>query len=241
MFATSRDFLAMFRHVHKTNTNLRTFNPIRCTVSTMTIKGLLGGQVPFQTVRRKADVLKTHGLDVQEHSKFLNQMSVKSGGACIKIFQNGSVQCTGLQSPLIFVECMDRLCSVLEIPLESSETVMINVNFDCRRSIPLAALRDALDLSYDPDCSYSGVRGRIECDHAEASVMAFATGRVILSGSSPSNIHVIYNVLCTKLDAIFDRHADMSDKQQTNKSKGKHMESYMIHNGYSSRLTMFDI
>jgi hypothetical protein len=103
--------------------------------------------------------LQQNGLRLQTNSKdFNNQVTVKSGNASIKIFTNGRVHCTGSQSLVFFIECMNRLCSTLSVTLERAEIVMINLNFGCQRSIPLPILKDYLGVSYDPDC-YSGVKG----------------------------------------------------------------------------------
>ena len=64
-------------------------------------------------------------------------------------------------------------------------------------------LQRALGISFDPDCKYPGLRGKIE--NAVASLMAFASGKVILSGASPDSFRAVCGMLWGKLDTIFGK------------------------------------
>jgi TATA-box binding protein (TBP) (component of TFIID and TFIIIB) len=244
MFETSRAFTQMFRQIGDTNKILQSFTPKRCTISTMTIQGKLNKGISVETIKsHHRNQLQQNGLRLQTNSKdFNNQVTVKSGNASIKIFTNGRVHCTGSQSLVFFIECMDRLCSTLSVTLQRAEIVMINLNFGCQRSIPLPILKDYLGVSYDPDC-YSGVKGTVVQGDASATVMAFSTGSVIISGGStpPAGLHAIYEHVCIMLDTIFRTHPDTNPPIVKPNTRARHVDRYEIQHGYSSRLTVFDL
>lgn len=236
LFSTSREVLDMFESIHHTNGRLRQFDPKRCAISTMTIIGTLSKAVSVSEIREREDDLIDGGL-VVEHKRgsFMNQITVKSGNASIKLFRNGTVQCTGSQSVVAFVECMDRLCEVLDATLEDARIAMMNINFHCRRSIPLRALQETLGFAYDPDMNFCGAR----LDQGDAKTTAYATGNIIISGASPKALSTAYGNVCTQLDRVFETHPNMK-KDPLIKTKAQ-IDSYMIQHGYSSRLTTFDL
>jgi TATA-box binding protein (TBP) (component of TFIID and TFIIIB) len=209
----------------------------------MTIQGTLNKGIPVETIKSHGNLMRQNGLRIQTNSKdFNNQVTVKSGNASIKIFTNGRVHCTGSQSLVFFIECMDRLCRTLSVTLERADIVMINLNFGCQRSIPLPILKDYLGISYDPDC-YSGVKGTVVQGNASATIMAFSTGSVIISGgsTSPAGLHAIYEHVCIMLDTIFRTHRDTNPPIVKPNTRARHVDQYEIQHGYSSRLTVFDL
>lgn len=226
----------MFRVIDRTNDTLRHFNPRRCAISTMTIIGKLNTEVSFSDITTSEDQLEDHGLTIQhDHASFMNQVTVKSGNASIKLFRNGTVQCTGSQSIVFFVECMDRLCDALDVTLIDAHIAMMNVNLHCRRSIPFGPLQTA-GFEYNPDLKYSGAKLQMGGESA-VKVTAFASGNITLSGSDPHAIHAVYTTVSGTLDAIFQGHPNTStDSLITTKAQ---IKSYLIQHGYSSRLIAF--
>src|SRR5210317_988822 len=130
MFETSRAFTQMFRQIGVTNHRvLHSFTPKRCTISTMTIQGTLNKGIPVETIKSHGNLMRQNGLRIQTNSKdFNNQVTVKSGNASIKIFTNGRVHCTGSQSLVFFIECMDRLCRTLNKEHEALRPGTVNTS-----------------------------------------------------------------------------------------------------------------
>jgi len=234
LFSTSQAVTGMFRVIDRTNNTLRHFNPKRCAISTMTIIGKLSAEILFSDITACEDELEDHGLVIHPGG-FMNQVTVKSGNASIKLFRNGTVQCTGSQSLVFFVECMDRLCDALDVTLVDAHIAMMNVNLHCRRNIPFGPLQLA-GFEYNPDLKYSGAKLQTD-ENSTVKVTAFASGNITLSGSDPHAIQTAYTTVSAMLDTIFQGHPNMSAEPLiTTKAQ---IKSYMIQHGYSSRLMAF--
>lgn len=207
----------------------------------MTLNGILSRHLSTDFIETEMrEVLEENGLIVQGSKGFLNQSTVKSDRASVKLFTNGSFQYTGAQNLVAFVETMDRLCNTLDVMLEQVSIANIQMKFACNRSIPLPEIQNRLGISYDPDF-YAGARGSVERDGVSSNLVTFSTGRVILNSASPTHLHVIYKVTCDALDSIYEGHHTNIHGNGYGNSKGKHTNKYMIHRGYSSRLALFNL
>lgn len=133
----------------------------------------------------------------------------------VKVFNTGKLETPGVQNDEHFNIILENVIKLLQPyclqPLdyrrESTETVLINSNFNCGFLIKREILLDILEKQYriqciyDP-CSYPGIQCKYfyndEKDgrQLEVSFMIFRTGSVLISGKCNENIlYKIYNFL----------------------------------------------
>jgi TATA-box binding protein (TBP) (component of TFIID and TFIIIB) len=224
--------------------------PRNCNVSTMTVCGKINTSLDVESVWNSLEAAcAPYGLDIpcespkKKTKTFYNQLTVKSNNTSIKLFSNGSVQVTGVKSPVHFADVMDRVCSALgsllgDSPsLESASISLINAVFSASVKLPLRVLRQALEdaghsASYDPD-AYPGINAKIHVDPNFITVMIFTSGTVIISGAkTPEHVSSVYHTVCTIIDSL---DFEMNESPPAHCSLGT-LAMYSILNGYSSRI-----
>jgi hypothetical protein len=148
----------------------------------------------------------------------------------VKIFNTGKLEIPGIQDETTFVKVLEQVIDVLQPNVHnklaykpnSSETVLINSNFNCGYYIDRDKLHNILKFKYniqtiyDP-CSYPGIQCKFYynpndkeqtgCQQSEknkingenlqdVSFMIFRTGSILISGKCDKNIiMIIYEFL----------------------------------------------
>jgi hypothetical protein len=148
----------------------------------------------------------------------------------VKIFNTGKLEIPGIQSEKCFSFILDEVIRILqpfvketlEYKPNSSETVLINSNFNCGFYINREVLHDILKYKYkiqsiyDP-CSYPGIQSKFYFNPdvkeqkgwqisqeekntyknvSKVSFMIFRTGSILISGKCDENVlNVIYEYL----------------------------------------------
>lgn len=258
MIQWTRNFTQSYNHMLKNISDLNatfkgsSLHPGVCTVSTMTICGVLNLyplKLSTEWMRRiveATDILERYGFTctVNDSNQFLNCISINSGSASVKLFNNGKTQLTGAKALVHYLEIMDRVCSCLtEIhgthhSLEESHIGIINVKCSINCHIPLQRFRDTMSTthptlvsSYDPDTRYPGV----VCKHKEkkATLMVFKTGNIIICAKSPEDIEYMYTTGCTLLKSM---DVEPLERENIHTSYKNNMDMFMIQHGYSSSI-----
>jgi len=172
----------------------------------------------------------------------------------VKVFNTGKLEIPGVQSDIAFDMILKQLLEIMqphmELPLSykenSSETVLINSNFNCGFYINRESLYDILKLKYniqaiyDP-CSYPGIQCKFYynpdigiqngCQNLEenknikeVSFMIFRTGSVLIVGRCDENVlMIIYeflkNILHDEYKNIFQKNIKINEDIKIKKKK----------------------
>jgi TATA-box binding protein (TBP) (component of TFIID and TFIIIB) len=155
----------------------------------------------------------------------------------IKVFNTGKLEIPGVQSEAMFEKVLKHIIEILqpyhEYPIsykQTSDTVLINSNFNCgfyiNREVLYDTLRNKYNIQaiYDP-CSYPGIQCKFYYNNdigvqtgmqiskenkdkynniTEVSFMIFRTGSVLIVGMCDENIlEVIYHFLTSLLKTEF--------------------------------------
>jgi len=229
------------------------------------------GRIKFKDIRKitvgisKKDIMSCRSKKKQAfYNCFVMIMRLKMDGVFrefhIKVFNTGKLEIPGVQSDAMF-ECVllniiSTLQPYVETPLsykKTSDTVLINSNFNCGFYINREVLYDILKYKYkiqciyDP-CSYPGIQckfyydpkigiqtglmtlGNTNDDKTEVSFMIFRTGSVLIVGMCEENVLVeIYNFLKQLLKAEFVNICQkIIHKDSMMKSKKKKIRRKMI-------------
>jgi TATA-box binding protein (TBP) (component of TFIID and TFIIIB) len=258
MVHVCRGFDDMLRGVAAVNAALRSLRPSLCSISMMTITGVLScASVALSAVFER--LLETDGRWESislapvamarggRGRNFSNQLALVHGRMAIKLFKNGSIHVTGCRSVVAFAAAADDLCTMLRVfsdtphRLNTAEIHMINATYSVDRSLPLATLRSAcLDAgigsaSYEPDI-YAALRVKIPLPASEhkATAIAFKTGCIMLSGArKPSDITHVYGVFCRVIDGL----SPVPSTPRLRPVNLHHLDTWSISGGYSSRIT----
>ena len=198
----SRQFHEMLVSIAGTNGRLGTLVPSKCSVSTMTVCGKLGADDIQQEIAEISSPTKR-----ARNASFYNQVTVEILGVSLKLFGNGSIQATGVKSPVHFVDVIDTACRDLldGAQLQTVEVALINVVFTAGILLPLGTLRHVFeraghDASYDPEV-YPGVSVKVVDGSRRVTVIIFASGSIsILGAKTPENVSNVYDVVCTVID-----------------------------------------
>jgi hypothetical protein len=203
------------------------------------------GRIKFKDIRKitigisKKDIMSCRSKKKQAfYNCFVMIMRLKMDGIFkefhIKVFNTGKLEIPGVQSDPMFECVLLNIISTLQPYVETkmsykktSDTVLINSNFNCGFFINREVLYDILKYKYkiqciyDP-CSYPGIQskfyydpkigiqtglmtsGDTNADKTEVSFMIFRTGSVLIVGMCEECVLVeIYNFLKQLLKAEF--------------------------------------
>jgi hypothetical protein len=203
------------------------------------------GRIKFKDIRKitigisKKDIMSCRSKKKQAfYNCFVMIMRLKMDGIFkefhIKVFNTGKLEIPGVQSDPMFECVLLNIISTLQPYVETkmsykktSDTVLINSNFNCGFFINREVLYDILKYKYkiqciyDP-CSYPGIQskfyydpkigiqtglmtsGDTNADKTEVSFMIFRTGSVLIVGMCEENVLVeIYNFLKNLLKTEF--------------------------------------
>jgi len=203
------------------------------------------GRIKFKDVRKisigicKKDILECRTNNKRKNkSAFYNcvvliirlKIEDKFKEFHVKIFNTGKLEIPGIQDETTFVKVLEQVIDVLQPNVHnklaykpnSSETVLINSNFNCGYYIDRDKLHNILKFKYniqtiyDP-CSYPGIQCKFYynpndkeqtgCQQSEknkingenlqdVSFMIFRTGSILISGKCDKNIiMIIYEFL----------------------------------------------
>lgn len=195
------------------------------------------GRIKFKDIRKitvgisKKDIMSCRSKKKQAfYNCFVMIMRIKMDGVFkefhIKVFNTGKLEIPGVQSDAMFECVLLNIISTLQPYVETqlsykktSDTVLINSNFNCGFYINREVLYDILKYKYkiqciyDP-CSYPGIQckfyydpkvgiqtgllssGNTNEDKTEVSFMIFRTGSVLIVGMCEEHMLVeIYNFL----------------------------------------------
>ena len=203
------------------------------------------GRIKFKDVRKisigicKKDILECRTNNKRKNkSAFYNcvvliirlKIENKFKEFHVKIFNTGKLEIPGIQDETTFVKVLEQVIDVLQPNVHnklaykpnSSETVLINSNFNCGYYIDRDKLHNILKFKYniqtiyDP-CSYPGIQCKFYynpndkeqtgCQQSEknkingenlqdVSFMIFRTGSILISGKCDKNIiMIIYEFL----------------------------------------------
>ena len=182
----------------------------------------------------------------------------------IKVFNTGKLEIPGVQSEPMFEEVLKHIIQILQ-PFhdytlsykQTSDTVLINSNFNCgffiNREILFDILRNKYSIQaiYDP-CSYPGIQCKFYYNNdvgvqsgiqittenkskyqniTEVSFMIFRTGSVLIVGMCDENIlQDIYHFIKSLLKAEFKYICQklISDEDRLNKDKKKKLRKKTI-------------
>jgi len=158
----------------------------------------------------------------------------------IKVFNTGKLEIPGIQSDFIFEEVLKNIIIVLQPHVtdeleytKTSDTVLINSNFNCGFYINRELLYDILKFRYniqciyDP-CSYPGIQCKFyynedkevqtgsqisqeekesnKCKIVEVSFMIFRTGSILIVGMcNDSVLNIVYEFLKNLLYREFNK------------------------------------
>lgn len=174
----------------------------------------------------------------------------------VKVFNTGKLEIPGVQSEYNFNKVLDTILEILQPHIEnkldykenSTETVLINSNFNCGFFVNREALFDILKLKYniqsiyDP-CSYPGIQCKFYYNPdigiqsgsqiseefklkyqniKEVSFMIFRTGSVLIVGKCDENVlYIIYEFLKNILVNEYKNISQNSNKELTESLKDK--------------------
>jgi hypothetical protein len=229
------------------------------------------GRIKFKDIRKitvgisKKDIMSCRSKKKQAfYNCFVMIMRLKMDGVFkefhIKVFNTGKLEIPGVQSDAMFECVLLNIISTLQPYVETqlsykktSDTVLINSNFNCGFYINREVLYDILKYKYkiqciyDP-CSYPGIQckfyydpnvgiqtglmssGNTNQDKTEVSFMIFRTGSVLIVGMCEECVLVeIYNFLKQMLKTEFVNICQkIINKDSCLKSKKKKIRRKMI-------------
>ena len=229
------------------------------------------GRIKFKDIRKitigisKKDIMSCRTKKKQAfYNCFVMIMRIKMHGIFrefhIKVFNTGKLEIPGVQSDEMFETVLLHIVSTLQPHIDTvvsyqktSDTVLINSNFNCGFYINREVLYDILKYKYkiqsiyDP-CSYPGIQckfyydpnvgiqtglmsvGNNNKDKTEVSFMIFRTGSVLIVGMCEEFVLVeIYNFLKKMLkDEFVQICQKIILKDQSEKLKKKKIRKKMI-------------
>jgi hypothetical protein len=229
------------------------------------------GRIKFKDIRKitvgisKKDIMSCRSKKKQAfYNCFVMIMRLKMDGIFkefhVKVFNTGKLEIPGVQSDAMFECVLLNIISTLQPYVETklsykktSDTVLINSNFNCGFYINREVLYDILKYKYkiqciyDP-CSYPGIQckfyydpkvgiqtglmtsGNTNDDKTEVSFMIFRTGSVLIVGMCEECVLVeIYNFLKQMLKNEFVNICQkIINKDSIMKSKKKKIRRKMI-------------
>jgi TATA-box binding protein (TBP) (component of TFIID and TFIIIB) len=127
----------------------------------------------------------------------------------VKVFNTGKLEIPGVQNEDVFNIILENILKILQPYVEekldykkyTTETVLINSNFNCGFYINREVFHDILKFKYniqsiyDP-CSYPGIQCKYKIKDSEISFMIFRTGSVLIVGKCENeDLYVIYNFI----------------------------------------------
>jgi len=156
----------------------------------------------------------------------------------VKVFNTGKMEIPGIQNDKILNMVMDKVKNLLrnitnnnniDYHEDSSETVLINSNFNCgylinrEKLYSLLKYKYKINSTYDP-CSYPGIqcKYKITLDNIEYSMsfMIFRTGSILIVGKcSEEVIYNIYEKLKTIMYNEYENIFQVGEIQQATKEK----------------------
>jgi len=225
-----------------------------------------GGRIKFKDIRKitigisKKDIMSYRSKKKQAfYNCFVMIIRLKIEGKFrefhIKVFNTGKLEIPGVQSEIMFEIVLEKIIQILQ-PFhtytltykKTSDTVLINSNFNCGFYINREALFDILKIRYniqaiyDP-CSYPGIQCKFyynddilqqtgiqittENKHkykniTEVSFMIFRTGSVLIVGMCDENVlQKIYEFLKILLKTEFKYICQKIIDTQTEGTKDK--------------------
>ena len=229
------------------------------------------GRIKFKDIRKvtigisKKDIMSCRSKKKQAfYNCFVMIMRIKMQGIFkefhIKVFNTGKLEIPGVQSDEMFETVLRHIVTTLQPHIDTvvsykktSDTVLINSNFNCGFYINREVLYDILKYKYkiqsiyDP-CSYPGIQckfyydpsvgiqtglmsaGNNNQDKTEVSFMIFRTGSVLIVGMCEEFVLVeIYNFLKKMLkDEFVQICQKIILKDQSEKLKKKKIRKKMI-------------
>ena len=234
-----------------------------------------GGRIKFKDIRKitigisKKDIMSYRSKKKQAfYNCFVMIIRIKIAEMFkefhIKVFNTGKLEIPGVQSEEMFETVLENIITILQ-PLhtdtlsykQTSDTVLINSNFNCgffiNREILFDILRSKyyIQAIYDP-CSYPGIQCKFYYnndigiqtgkqitsenkekykDITEVSFMIFRTGSVLIVGMCDENIlYEIYHFLKMLLKAEFNHICQkLITDENDNKHKKKKIRKKIIH------------
>jgi hypothetical protein len=209
-----------------------------------------GGRIKFKDIRKitvgisKKDIMSYRGKKKQAfYNCFVMIIRIKIDGLFkefhIKVFNTGKLEIPGVQSEQMFEIVLQNIITILQPFSETiitykqtSDTVLINSNFNCGFYINREVLYDLLKYKYhihaiyDP-CSYPGIQCKFYFNNdvvsqsgiqitnenkdkytniTEVSFMIFRTGSVLIVGMCEEAVlNVIYDFLTALLKTEFSK------------------------------------
>jgi TATA-box binding protein (TBP) (component of TFIID and TFIIIB) len=203
------------------------------------------GRIKFKDIRKisigvsKKDIMSYRGKKKQAfYNCFVMIIRIRMDDGFkefhIKVFNTGKLEIPGIQSETMFdivlkhiVQILQPYCAKKVAYKQTSDTVLINSNFNCGFYIDRESLYDLLKYKYnlqaiyDP-CSYPGIQCKFYCDKSrtiqtgqqplnakadgvtEVSFMIFRTGSVLIVGKcDESLLNDIYDFLTKLLKTEF--------------------------------------
>ena len=162
----------------------------------------------------------------------------------IKVFNTGKLEIPGIRCQDLFDKVIDLLLKILRditnnqklnCDQSTSETVLINSNFNCGFYINIAALLKILKYEYQLNCTYDACQyPGIQCkynyqntkNNYKISFMIFRTGSVLIVGKCDENVlYEVYNyikdILTREYSKIFVRNTEINKLQPITKRKLK--------------------
>ena len=166
----------------------------------------------------------------------------------IKVFNTGKLEIPGIQTEILLDKVLQLLVKILRPHIgeelsyikESSETVLINSNFNCGYFIDRDKLYDLLKYQYRINsnfdaCSYPGIQCKFYYDNTlseqngqqpkhkdfqEISFMVFRTGSVLVVGKCEEDVlHEIYRFIKTILESEYRNISCITEHNNTQPNK----------------------
>ena len=144
-------------------------------------------KTPVQLLTQGLHITPFRWEESNNSDKFYNQVSIRNHGdtnnKSVKLFPNGSMQCTGCTDIDDCHRVVDQVSLMLGLERPEPCIHMINTNFFMRGKINLVQayeqlLLDGYKVSFDPD-RYCAVKVKVE----NVSCSIFSTGNVIMTGA----------------------------------------------------------
>ena len=225
------EFLDFFDTMHTTNMSIdASIRPVRAHITTMTLYGKLDGDIKFLMSMKDRHMPGSNRakccrlVELAESSEFFNmtpsqfsktalQMKAKTLSASIKIFHKGSFQITGIKSQPELMWVLDEACRLISsvdastgVTVESFETAMINVSVATTTGFNLENL---LNIANGMDDTFAEMPERPPscnvnipvCDGKRVTSMIYKSGKIIMSGGTPSRLGRAYHTLMTTMHA----------------------------------------
>jgi hypothetical protein len=234
-----------------------------------------GGRIKFKDIRKitvgisKKDIMSYRSKKKQAfYNCFVMIIRIKINDLFrefhIKVFNTGKLEIPGVQNDLMYETVLINIIKILqpyhEKPLnykQSSDTVLINSNFNCgfyiNREILFDILRNKYNIQaiYDP-CSYPGIQSKFYYNNdigvqngmqiskenkdkykniTEVSFMIFRTGSVLIVGMCDENtLQDIYHFLTCLLKVEFGYICQklITSEDNINKEKKKKLRKRII-------------